>query len=89
MSKAIWPILAKTSAGAGGEIQLTDAIDALMEAEIVEAFHMSGRSHDCGDKLGYLKAIIEYGMRDEKLGAEFSEFVAQAVAPKPTHLKAV
>ena len=89
LSKAIWPILAKTSAGAGGEIQLTDAIDALMEAEIVEAFHMSGRSHDCGDKLGYLKAIIEYGMRDEKLGAEFSEFVAQAVAPKPTHLKAV
>jgi UTP--glucose-1-phosphate uridylyltransferase len=34
---------------------------------------MSGRAHDCGDKLGYLKAIVEYGMRDEKLGKEFAQ----------------
>jgi len=89
LSTAIWPLLAKTPAGAGGEIQLTDAIDELMKTEVVEAFHMSGRAHDCGDKLGYLKAIIEYGMRDEKLGDEFSEFLNDIVTPKVSHLKAV
>ncbi|EWH04588.1 UTP--glucose-1-phosphate uridylyltransferase [Pseudoalteromonas lipolytica SCSIO 04301] len=89
LSKAIWPLLAKTPAGAGGEVQLTDAIDELMKHEIVEAFHMSGRSHDCGDKLGYLKAIVEYAMRDEKLGSEFSEFLNGLVVPKSSHLKAV
>ncbi|WP_404341320.1 UTP--glucose-1-phosphate uridylyltransferase GalU [Pseudoalteromonas mariniglutinosa] len=90
LSKAIWPLLAKTPAGAGGEIQLTDAIDALMEVETVEAFHMSGRAHDCGDKLGYLKAIVEYAMRDEKLGTDFTHFVSELVNPeKPSHLKAV
>jgi len=75
LSKNIWPLLAKTHVGAGGEIQLTDAIDALIAQETVEAFHMSGRSHDCGDKLGYLKAIVEYGMRHESLGEEFTEHV--------------
>ena len=66
-------MLAKTPVGAGDEIQLTDAIDALMTLETVEAFHMSGASHDCGDKLGYLKAIVEYSIRDEKLGKEFAQ----------------
>ena len=79
LSKNIWPLLAKTPVGAGGEIQLTDAIDALMESETVEAFHMSGRSHDCGDKLGYLKAIVEYSMRHESLGDEFTEHLKSLV----------
>lgn len=90
LSKAIWSLLAKTPVGAGNEVQLTDAIDMLMEKETVEAFHMSGRSHDCGDKLGYLKAIVEYSMRDENLGEEFTSFVTELVNPKElTHLKAV
>ena len=75
LSKNIWPLLAKTPVGAGDEIQLTDAIDALMTQETVEAFHMSGASHDCGDKLGYLKAIVEYSMRDEKLGKDFTQYI--------------
>ena len=75
LSKNIWPLLAKTPVGAGDEIQLTDAIDALMAQETVEAFHMSGASHDCGDKLGYLKAIVEYSMRDEKLGKDFTQYI--------------
>ena len=79
LSKNIWPLLAKTPVGAGGEIQLTDAIDALMESETVEAFHMSGRSHDCGDKLGYLKAIVEYSLRHETLGEEFTEHLKALV----------
>lgn len=90
LSKAIWSLLNKTPVGAGGEVQLTDAIDMLMEKETVEAFHMSGRSHDCGDKLGYLKAIVEYSMRDENLGADFASFVSELVNPQqPSHLKAV
>ncbi len=80
LSKNIWPLLAKTPVGAGGEIQLTDAIDALMESETVEAFHMSGRSHDCGDKLGYLKAIVEYSLRHETLGEEFTEHLKALVS---------
>jgi len=79
LSKNIWPLLAKTHVGAGGEIQLTDAIDALIAQETVEAFHMSGRSHDCGDKLGYLKAIVEYSMRHESLGEEFTEHMKELV----------
>jgi len=79
LSKNIWPLLAKTPVGAGGEIQLTDSIDALMAQETVEAFHMSGRAHDCGDKLGYLKAIVEYGMRDETLGDEFTGYMKELV----------
>ncbi|MCF2856781.1 UTP--glucose-1-phosphate uridylyltransferase GalU [Pseudoalteromonas sp. SMS1] len=75
LSGKIWSLLKKTPIGAGGEIQLTDAIDMLMEKETVEAFHMSGVSHDCGDKMGYLKAIVQYAMRDETLGAEFTEYV--------------
>ncbi|TMO22073.1 UTP--glucose-1-phosphate uridylyltransferase GalU [Pseudoalteromonas sp. S4741] len=79
LSKTIWPLLAKTPVGAGGEIQLTDSIDELMKQETVEAFHMSGRSHDCGDKLGYLKAIVEYSMRHESLGDEFTEHMKKLV----------
>ena len=45
------------------EIQLTDAIDMLIEKETVEAFHMTGRSFDCGDKIGYMEAFVEYGLR--------------------------
>ena len=79
LSKNIWPLLAKTHVGAGGEIQLTDAIDSLLAIDTVEAFHMSGRSHDCGDKLGYLKAIVEYSMRHETLGEEFTEYMKELV----------
>ncbi|MCL1127503.1 UTP--glucose-1-phosphate uridylyltransferase GalU [Shewanella surugensis] len=71
LSSRIWPLLADTPKGAGDEIQLTDAIDKLIELDKVEAFHMSGQSHDCGDKLGYMKAFVEYGLRDKMLGAAF------------------
>ncbi|WP_299791163.1 UTP--glucose-1-phosphate uridylyltransferase GalU [uncultured Shewanella sp.] len=71
LSEKIWDLLARTPAGAGDEIQLTDAIDMLIESDTVEAFHMTGKSHDCGDKLGYMMAFVEYGLRNEKLGDEF------------------
>lgn len=56
----------KNTTGAGDEIQLTDAIAMLMENNTVEAFHMSGKSHDCGDKLGYMKAFVQYGLRHQR-----------------------
>ena len=73
LSSAIWTLLENTPAGAGDEIQLTDAIEKLIHHEMVEAFHMSGRSHDCGSKLGYMNAFVEYGLRDANLGREFKE----------------
>ena len=74
-SAEIWDLLEKTPVGVGDEIQLTDAIDMLIEKETVEAFHMTGRSFDCGDKIGYMEAFVEYGLRHDKLGKEFKAFL--------------
>lgn len=75
LSEKTWDLLAKTPPGAGDEIQLTDAIDALMEHEQVDAYYMKGKSHDCGSKLGYMKANVEYAMRHPELGEEFTEYL--------------
>lgn len=75
LSKSTWDLLAKTQPGAGGEIQLTDSLDALVRDEAVEAYRLKGRSHDCGSKLGYMKANIEYGVRHSEIGADFAEFL--------------
>ncbi|KAF7774195.1 UTP--glucose-1-phosphate uridylyltransferase [Pseudoalteromonas citrea] len=63
LSEKIWPLLAKTPLGAGDEIQLTDAIAMLMDDDAAQAYAIKGRSHDCGSKLGYLQANIEYALR--------------------------
>ncbi len=73
----IFELLASTAPGAGGEIQLTDAIAELMNSEGVEAWHISARSHDCGSKLGYLEATIAYGLQHAKLGADFRAMLAR------------
>lgn len=67
----IMGLLADTPRGAGNEIQLTDAIAALQRSETVEAYRMKGQTFDCGSKLGYLKAVLHYGIEHPKLGAEF------------------
>lgn len=77
LSAAIWPLLAKTTPGAGGEIQLTDAIAALIQRETVEAFVINGCSHDCGDKLGYIKTFIEYSLRHDRYGSELKRWIEQ------------
>ncbi|MFU2090302.1 UTP--glucose-1-phosphate uridylyltransferase GalU [Avibacterium avium] len=74
-SASIWDLLAKTPVGVGDEIQLTDAIDMLIEKETVEAFYQTGGNFDCGDKLGYMQAFVEYGIRHPKLGDEFATFI--------------
>ena len=75
LSENIWPLLAKTPSGAGDEIQLTDAIASLIEQEQVDAFYMTGKSHDCGSKLGYMKAFVEYGLKHETEGENFKEWI--------------
>lgn len=62
-SQAIWPLLAHTKPGAGNEIQLTDAMAELLQQEQVNAYYMKGKSHDCGNKVGYTRAFIEYAQR--------------------------
>lgn len=71
LSSEIWSLLEFTPPGAGDEIQLTDAIASLMKVETVEAFQMSGKSHDCGSKLGYMVANLEYGLRHKELADDF------------------
>ena len=80
-SPAIWEALEYTPLGAGDEIQLTDAIAILMkEQQQVNAYHIIGRSHDCGNKLGYMRAFVEYGLRDKHLGADFKAQLQQLVS---------
>ncbi|MFT6285253.1 MAG: UTP--glucose-1-phosphate uridylyltransferase [Arenicella sp.] len=75
LSGKIWDLLEFTPPGAGDEVQLTDAISALMKLEQVDAYYMKGSSHDCGSKLGYMTANVEYALRHPELGAEFKSFL--------------
>ncbi len=77
LSARIWDFLKDTPPGAGGEIQLTDAIDLLIQEEQVDAFKITGRSHDCGSKLGYMQANMIYAMRHEQIAEEFNKFIKE------------
>ena len=79
LSEKIWDMLEYTPPGAGDEIQLTDAIASLMKIETVEAFHMTGKSHDCGSKLGYMKANVEYGLRHPELADDFKAYLQEII----------
>lgn len=76
LSKNVWPLLEKTQPGAGDEIQLTDAIASLLSLEKVEAFHITGKSHDCGSKLGYMQAFVEYGLQHEEIADGFKSIIS-------------
>jgi UTP--glucose-1-phosphate uridylyltransferase len=71
----IFPRLEKIRTGAGGEYQLTDGIADLMRNETVYAYEFIGQRYDCGDKLGYLQATVEYGLRHPELGSRFRDFL--------------
>ena len=73
VSPAIWDLLEFTPPGAGGEIQLTDALLQLRHLETIEAYHLKGKSHDCGSKLGYMLANVEYAMQSSTMGEEFTK----------------
>lgn len=73
----IMQLLENTPKGAGNEIQLTDAIAMLQETETVEAYRMKGQTFDCGSKLGYLKAVLHYGIDHPKLGEDFKTLIKE------------
>ena len=80
LSEKIWDLLEFTPPGAGGEVQLTDAIAALMKTEQVDAYYMKGKSHDCGSKLGYMMANVEYALRHPELAGKFKDFLKETLA---------
>jgi UTP--glucose-1-phosphate uridylyltransferase len=82
LSGAIFDDLAKIGKGAGGEIQLTDGIAQLMLRQPVYAFEFEGKRYDCGSKLGYLQATVEYGLKHPSLGKEFSAYLNALVAKR-------
>jgi len=75
LTPRIFDLLSEVTPGAGGEIQLTDAISALLSHERVLAVRLPGRRFDCGSKLGYLQATVEYGLRHPETGAEFARYL--------------
>jgi UTP--glucose-1-phosphate uridylyltransferase len=71
--------------GAGGELQLTDAVQSLLAEEQVLAYRYFGTRFDCGSKLGYLKATVEFALRHPEVKAEFEEYLQSYL---PLHLTA-
>ncbi|MCB1766461.1 MAG: UTP--glucose-1-phosphate uridylyltransferase GalU [Candidatus Competibacteraceae bacterium] len=75
LTSRIFDLLTNIPRGAGNEIQLTDGIAALLSEEQVLAYEFTGRRHDCGNKLGYLVATVEYGLRHPELGEQFRNYL--------------
>ena len=76
----IFNILSTTTPGHGGEIQLTDALLALTKKRAMYAYEFQGTRYDAGDKMGYLKAIIAYGLRHPDLGQSLREHLLKVTA---------
>jgi UTP--glucose-1-phosphate uridylyltransferase len=76
----IFPMLEKTQQGAGGEIQLTDAMRELVQSGEFYGYVFEGTRYDAGEKLGYLKATVDYALRHARLGREFREYLKDAVS---------
>ena len=75
LSPLIFDHLAEVKPGAGGEIQLTDALARLIHEQPVLAYRFDGHRYDCGSKIGYLQATVELGLHHPEVGAEFAEFL--------------
>ena len=75
LTPRIFDHLENVRPGAGGEIQLTDGIAALLEEERLLAYRFNGTRYDCGSKLGYLKAQVAYGLKHKELSADFADYL--------------
>ena len=75
LTPRVFDLLSEVTPGAGGEIQLTDAISALLGHERAFAVRLPGRRFDCGSKLGYLQATVELGLRHPEVGADFARYL--------------
>ena len=80
LAPAIFDKLETTGRGAGGEIQLTDAIADLLEEAAVYAYSFSGIRYDCGSKLGYLKATVAFGLEHADTGPAFRDHLREVVS---------
>ena len=76
LAPEIFDALENTKPGAGGEIQLTDAIARLVDAGGVKAYRFEGKRYDCGSKLGYLEATVELARNHPQLGDDFRRFLS-------------
>jgi UTP--glucose-1-phosphate uridylyltransferase len=79
ISSSIFDILENTPPGKGGEIQLTDALKVLAKNEPVWAFNFEGKRYDVGDKLGFLKATVEFALRRDDLGGDFRAYLTDVL----------
>ena len=79
LSARIFDFLTNLPLGAGGEIQLTDAIARLLTEQKMIAYAFAGRRYDCGDKLGYLEATVAYGMKHPLVGEDFKKLLQRMV----------
>jgi UTP--glucose-1-phosphate uridylyltransferase len=86
LTPTIFAHLERIGRGSGGEIQLTDGIGALMGEEAVYAHRFEGKRYDCGSKLGYLQATVEYALAHRQLGREFGKYLHE-VAKKTARKK--
>jgi UTP--glucose-1-phosphate uridylyltransferase len=77
LTPQIFDTLARTPLGAGGELQLTDGIRLLLEKEKVYGYVFEGKRHDTGDKLGFLKATVEFALKRNDLGKDFRTYLKQ------------
>ena len=75
LTPRIFEMIEGITPGAGGELQLTDAIKALLKYEKVYGFSYEGKRHDAGDKLGFLKATVEFALKRDDLGPGFREWL--------------
>lgn len=75
LTPRIFKLLERTQRGAGGEIQLTDAISAMLHEQTVLAYEFEGTRYDCGSKLGYLRANVEFGLKHPELASEFKDYL--------------
>jgi len=78
LTARIFDHLEQVKPGSGGEIQLTDGIAALLKEQQVLAYRFSGTRYDCGSKIGYLKATVDFGLRHAEVGADFRQFLLQS-----------
>ncbi|WP_455365155.1 UTP--glucose-1-phosphate uridylyltransferase GalU [Kaarinaea lacus] len=81
LTPTIFDLLENTGKGAGGEIQLTDAIAQLLVVEHVKAFKFNGKRYDCGSKLGYLEATVEYALKHPMLKDDFLKYLRSYCIP--------
>jgi UTP--glucose-1-phosphate uridylyltransferase len=75
LTPTVFETLSDIKPGAGGELQLTDGLRGLLHREKIYAYVYEGRRHDTGDKIGFLKATVEFALKREDLGAEFREYL--------------